>query len=66
MNVDTFRDGIYLLDRLVADKPKEKDIFMYCTGGIRCSVAGTYLRKKGYENVKMVIKNKKKKGLYIY
>lgn len=27
---------------------------MYCTGGIRCSVAGTYLRKKGYENVKMV------------
>ncbi|GAA5813236.1 hypothetical protein MFLAVUS_006710 [Mucor flavus] len=54
MDVDTFREGIHLLDQLVADKSKQKDIFMYCTGGIRCSVAGSYLRKKGYENVKML------------
>ncbi|KAI7893839.1 Rhodanese-like domain-containing protein [Mucor mucedo] len=54
MDVDTFRDGIQLLDELVANRPKGDDIYMYCTGGIRCSVAGTYLKKKGYENVKML------------
>jgi UPF0176 protein len=57
MNVDTFRDGIQLLDELVETKSKDQDIFMYCTGGIRCSVAGSYLTKKGYQNIKMVILN---------
>jgi UPF0176 protein len=55
MNVDNFRDSIDLLDELTSKKDKKDDIYMYCTGGIRCLVAGTYLRKKGYENVKMVI-----------
>jgi UPF0176 protein len=54
MDVDTFRDGIQLLDTLNANRSKKDDIYMYCTGGIRCSVAGSYLKKKGYENVKMV------------
>lgn len=54
MNVDTFRDGIDLLNELVSKKSKKDDIYMYCTGGIRCSVAGSYLRKKGFENVRMV------------
>lgn len=54
MDVDTFRDGIQLLDTLTANRSKKDDIYMYCTGGIRCSVAGSYLKKKGYENVKMV------------
>jgi UPF0176 protein len=54
MDVDTFRDGIKLLDTLTANRSKKEDIYMYCTGGIRCSVAGSYLKKKGYENVKMV------------
>ncbi|CEP10817.1 hypothetical protein [Parasitella parasitica] len=53
MNVDTFRQGMDLLDELTADKPKDQDIYMYCTGGIRCSVAGAYLRHKGYQHVKM-------------
>lgn len=54
MNVDTFRDGVELLDELVENRPKDKDIYMYCTGGIRCSVVGPYLKNKGFEHVKMV------------
>ncbi|CAO3610834.1 unnamed protein product [Mucor fragilis] len=54
MDVDTFRDGMNLLDKLTSDKPKDKEIYMYCTGGIRCSVAGAYLRNKGYQRVKML------------
>ncbi|OAD02422.1 hypothetical protein MUCCIDRAFT_82810 [Mucor lusitanicus CBS 277.49] len=54
MNVDTFRQGMDLLDALTSDKPKDQEIYMYCTGGIRCSVAGAYLRKKGYQHVNML------------
>ncbi|RCH86138.1 hypothetical protein CU098_008290, partial [Rhizopus stolonifer] len=54
MNVDTFRDGVELLDELVENRPKDKDIYMYCTGGIRCSVVGPYLKNKGFEHVKML------------
>jgi predicted sulfurtransferase len=54
MNVDTFRESLQVLDALVADRPKDEAIYMYCTGGIRCSVAGAYVRKKGYSNVNMV------------
>ncbi|KAH8548933.1 hypothetical protein BGW37DRAFT_504371 [Umbelopsis sp. PMI_123] len=54
MNVDTFRDGLKLLDDLVADRKKDEAIYMYCTGGIRCSVAGAYMTNKGYMNVNML------------
>lgn len=54
MDVDTFRDGVHLLDDMVKDRSKDEDIYMYCTGGIRCSVAGPYLKNKGYKHVKMV------------
>lgn len=30
---------------------KQKPIYMYCTGGIRCEKASAYLVAKGYENV---------------
>ena len=38
------------LDKIV-DQNKEKEIFMYCTGGIRCEKASAYLRRKGCNNV---------------
>ncbi|KAG0749876.1 hypothetical protein G6F23_000667 [Rhizopus arrhizus] len=74
MKVDTFRDGVYLLDELVENRDKEDDIYMYCTGGIRCSVVGPYLKNKGYQHVKMLkggisaygeyIKNQKEHSLF--
>ncbi|KAF7722131.1 hypothetical protein EC973_003675 [Apophysomyces ossiformis] len=54
MDVDTFRDGMQVLDKLVENLPKNEDIYMYCTGGIRCAIAGPYLQKqKGFNHVKM-------------
>ncbi|KAI7863113.1 Rhodanese-like domain-containing protein [Spinellus fusiger] len=53
MDVDTFQEGMEALETFVQDKSKQQDIYMYCTGGIRCSVAGSYLQQKGYQ-VKML------------
>ncbi|KAG2171584.1 hypothetical protein INT43_008310 [Umbelopsis isabellina] len=54
MNVDTFRESLEVLDELVKGKDRNEAIYMYCTGGIRCSVAGAYISDKGYSNVNMV------------
>jgi len=34
-----------------APVPKDKKIFIYCTGGIRCLKVGAYLSNKGYSDV---------------
>lgn len=47
---DTFRDQLPMAaDMLESDK--EKNIIMYCTGGIRCEKASAYLLHKGFKNV---------------
>tara|TARA_Y100000591_G_scaffold324043_1_gene342844 strand:- start:1063 stop:1986 length:924 start_codon:yes stop_codon:yes gene_type:complete len=33
---------------------KDANIFMYCTGGIRCEKASAYLNKQGFNNVKQL------------
>ncbi len=48
--METFRDGLPLVAYMLMDE-KEKDIIMYCTGGIRCEKASAYLKYKGYKNV---------------
>ncbi|KAI0241440.1 hypothetical protein L0F63_005692, partial [Massospora cicadina] len=52
-DVDTFKEG---MDQLIKDTRghEKEEIFMYCTGGIRCSKAGAILRSKGFEDVKML------------
>ncbi|KAJ9085783.1 hypothetical protein DSO57_1010589 [Entomophthora muscae] len=52
-DVDTFREG---MDQLIRDTKgqENKEIFMYCTGGIRCSKAGAILKSKGFADVKML------------
>lgn len=48
--VATFREELpYVADLLAAQK--NKNIVMYCTGGIRCEKASAYLRYHGFENV---------------
>lgn len=49
-DVDTFRDSLPVVEKLLEDK-KEKNIVMYCTGGIRCEKASAWLKHKGYQNV---------------
>ena len=47
--VNNFRDFPNYLLKL--NKNKNKNIAMFCTGGIRCEKASVYLEKKGFKNV---------------
>ena len=47
---DTFRDELPMVIDLLKDK-KDKNVVMYCTGGIRCEKASAYLKHQGFENV---------------
>jgi UPF0176 protein len=47
---DTFREQLPMSADMLEDK-KEKNIIMYCTGGIRCEKASAYLLHRGFKNV---------------
>ena len=47
---DTFRDQLPMATDLFKDA-KDKNIIMYCTGGIRCEKASAYMLHHGYSNV---------------
>jgi UPF0176 protein len=47
---DTFREQLPMSAEMLNDK-KEKNIIMYCTGGIRCEKASAYLLHRGFKNV---------------
>jgi UPF0176 protein len=51
--VSTFREALPLVEKMLADK-KDRNIVMYCTGGIRCEKATAYYLHKGFRNVFMV------------
>jgi len=47
---DTFRDQLPMVVDMLKDQ-KDKDIIMYCTGGIRCEKASAYMLHNGFKNV---------------
>lgn len=47
---DTFREQLPLAADMLKDK-KDKNIIMYCTGGIRCEKASAYMLHNGFNNV---------------
>ncbi|WP_290793731.1 rhodanese-related sulfurtransferase [Flavihumibacter sp. UBA7668] len=47
---DTFREQLPMAVEML-ESDKEKNIIMYCTGGIRCEKASAYLLHKGFKNV---------------
>lgn len=47
---DTYREQLPMAVEMLADK-KDKNIIMYCTGGIRCEKASAYLLHKGFTRV---------------
>ncbi|HZY78694.1 MAG TPA: rhodanese-related sulfurtransferase [Cyclobacteriaceae bacterium] len=49
-DADTFREELQIVDDLLEDK-KEKNVVMYCTGGIRCEKASAWMKHKGFKNV---------------
>lgn len=48
--VATFRDELPMVAELLAEH-KDKNILMYCTGGIRCEKASAYMKYRGFTNV---------------
>lgn len=51
--VETFREALPYVEELLKDD-KDRNIIMYCTGGIRCEKASAYYLHRGFKNVHMV------------
>ena len=47
---DTFREQLPMSVDMLKDQ-KDKNIIMYCTGGIRCEKASAYMKHQGFKNV---------------
>ena len=47
---DTFREQLPMAADMLKDA-KDKNIIMYCTGGIRCEKASSFMLHKGFKNV---------------
>ncbi|MDQ6890439.1 MAG: rhodanese-related sulfurtransferase, partial [Bacteroidota bacterium] len=47
---DTFREQLPMAVSMLGDK-KDKNIIMYCTGGIRCEKASAWMLHNGFKNV---------------
>jgi len=53
LNLDTFRDFPEAIESL-PEEYKDKQIVMYCTGGIRCEKASAVMMKSGFADVKQL------------
>ena len=49
-DVDTFRDSLPIVEEMLSDK-KDKNLVMYCTGGIRCEKASAWMKHRGFKKV---------------
>ena len=50
-DVDTFRESLPIIEDDLKEHKEEKNLVMYCTGGIRCEKASAYFKHKGFKNV---------------
>ena len=53
LQLDTFRDFPDAIEQL-PEEYKDKQIIMYCTGGIRCEKASAVMMKAGFSDVKQL------------
>jgi UPF0176 protein len=49
-DVDTFREELNVVEQLMREQ-KDKNLLMYCTGGIRCEKASAWMKHQGFSNV---------------
>lgn len=49
-DVKTFRESLPKILKNIEDK-KDKELMLYCTGGIRCEKASAYFKHHGFKNV---------------
>ena len=52
-DVETFRESLPIVEDIL-NEHREKNVIMYCTGGIRCEKATAYFKHKGFENLYQV------------
>ncbi|HLW39537.1 MAG TPA: rhodanese-related sulfurtransferase [Brumimicrobium sp.] len=50
-DVDTFRESLPIIEQQLAEHKEDKNLLMYCTGGIRCEKASAFFKHKGFKNV---------------
>ena len=50
-DVDTFRESLPKIEDEILKGNEDKNIVMYCTGGIRCEKASAWFKHRGFENV---------------
>ena len=50
-DVDTFRESLPLIEEDLVAHKEDKNLVMYCTGGIRCEKASAYFKHKGFKKV---------------
>jgi UPF0176 protein len=50
-DVDTFRESLPIIEDLYLKGNEDKNIVMYCTGGIRCEKASAWYKHRGFKNV---------------
>lgn len=50
-DVDTFRQSLDIIEEDLKAHKEDKNLVMYCTGGIRCEKASAYYKHKGFKKV---------------
>ena len=45
-DVDNFRDSLPLIEETIYNPTRDKDVLLYCTGGIRCEKASAWFKHK--------------------
>lgn len=50
-DVDTFRESLPFIEDTYLKGNEEKNLVMYCTGGIRCEKASAWFKHRGFKNV---------------
>lgn len=50
-DVDTFRDSLSIIEEDLKAHKEDKNLVMYCTGGIRCEKASAYYKHRGFKKV---------------
>ncbi len=50
-DVETFRESLPIINEQLQEHKEDKNLLMYCTGGIRCEKASAYFKHQGFKNV---------------
>jgi UPF0176 protein len=50
-DVETFRESLPIINEQLKDHKDDKNLVMYCTGGIRCEKASAYFKHQGFKKV---------------